>query len=236
MKSWTLAGLLVAAPVAALGAAPAAAQNWNATYEATQQGHRLGNPEADIRLIEFISYTCPHCASFERESEAELRYFYVHEGHASIEVRHIIRNIVDVAAALTTECGPAENFYGNHRAMLSTQDEWLGRARALSPAQLARWDAGDFGSRMRAIASDLDWYELMEPRGYSATQLDACLSDQSRADAIVATANANAREYGVQGTPSFAVNETLLAEVHGWPQLRLALTGMRQGAAEPIVD
>ena len=236
MKGWTLAGLLTAATFAALSASPAAAQNWNLTYETTGQGHRIGNPEADIQLIEFISYTCPHCAHFERDAEAELRYFYVHEGHASIEVRHVIRNIVDVAAALVTECGPQDNFFANHRAMLVTQDDWLARARSLSQAQLQRWDAGDFGSRMRAIASDLDWYELMEPRGYSQTQLDACLSNQAKADAIVAASAAGAQQYQVPGTPSFVVNDTLLEGAHSWPALQQALAAIRQGPTENIVE
>lgn len=229
MKGWTLAGLLMATPVAAILAAPAAAQNWNANYERTEQGHRIGNPDADIAIVEFASYTCPHCASFERDAEAELRYFYIHEGTASFELRHYLFNIVDVAAVLVTECGPEENFFGNHRAMLLAQPEWRATLHGLSQAQQQRYANPDFGSAMRAIASDLDWYALMEPRGYTRTQLDQCLGDRDRASAIVAEAEANAAEFGINSTPSFVVDGTVLEEVHNWPLLRQALAAIRQG-------
>ncbi|KLE35057.1 DsbA family protein [Aurantiacibacter luteus] len=231
MKTWLSAAL--AAALCGLAAAPAAAQNWNATYERTATGHRIGNPDADIQLIEYVSYTCPHCAHFEAESEAELRYVYVHEGQAGVEVRHLIRNIVDIAAALSAECGPEDAFYENHRMFLNTQDEWMGRGRALSQAQQARWAAGDWGSRMRAIASDLDFYEMMEPRGLSRSQLDACLTDQARAERIVEQSEANAAEFGVQGTPSFVLNGSLLDGVHSWPQLSQVLAATREMALAP---
>lgn len=218
----------------ALPGAPAAAQNWNAEYAQTERGHRIGNPEAPIQLIEFVSYTCPHCAHFERDAEAELRYFYIHEGHAAVEVRHVLRNMVDIAIALTTECGPSEDFFDNHRMFLVTHDQWMARGRALSDAQRARWESGSFPSRMRAIASDLDIYEMMEPRGLTRTQLDTCLSNQARAEALYASTQAGANEYGVQGTPSFVVNGNLLEGVHNWEALKSVLARLRESPGTVI--
>ncbi len=227
MKRLALAAIAALAP-SAFASAPATAQDWNAQYVATESGHRVGNPEAPLQLIEFISYTCPHCAHFEQEAEAELRYTYVREGHAAREVRPFIRNIVDIAATLVAECGPEENFFANHRVLLHSQDTWLTRAQELSPEQQARWNAGGIPQRLRAIASDLDFYELMEPQGYSVTELDACLSDQARAEAIVAASNANGEQFNVPGTPSFALNGTLLEGVHSWPALQQALSTTRE--------
>lgn len=229
MKRLALAAALAAL---ALPIAPALAQDWNAEYVATESGHRVGNPEAPLQLIEFISYTCPHCAHFEQEAEAELRYVYVHEGRAAREVRPFIRNIVDIAATLVAECGPEENFFANHRVLLHSQDTWLTRAQEMSPEQQARWNAGGIPQRLRAIASDLDFYELMEPQGYSVTELDACLSDQARAEAIVAASNASGQEFGVPGTPSFALNGALLPEVHSWSALQPILSAAREMPVE----
>lgn len=223
---------LAALAALALPAAPAAAQNWNAEYVETAQGHRVGNPDADLNIIEFVSYTCPHCANFEEVSEAELKYFYIHEGHATLEVRHLIRNVVDIAAALVTECGPDENFFGNHRIMLVEQDVWLPRAQNLTEAQQARWGRGTIPERMRAIADDLGWYELYEPRGYTVTQLDQCLSDVDRANALAAASSVNAQEFGVQGTPSFVLNGELLDGVHDWPALSQVLLAARETPLE----
>ncbi|MBH5322118.1 DsbA family protein [Aurantiacibacter sediminis] len=229
MTSWTLSGFaLVAASALAFTAAPGAAQHWNGTVEETAQGFRLGDPDAPLQLIEFVSYTCPHCAHFEEESEAELRYLYIHEGYAALEVRHLIRNIADVAAALVTECGETDQFFVNHRIMMHEQGNWLARARELAPSQQARWNSGTLASRMRAIASDLEFYEMMEPQGYTVAELDRCLSDEARADQIVAASGANAAEFNVQGTPSFVLNGTLLDGVHSWPQLSQVLLSERE--------
>lgn len=220
-----LAAALLAATVAA---APATAQNWNAEIEQTGQGYRLGNPDAPLQLVEFVSYTCPHCATFESEAEAELRYHYVHEGYAAVEVRHMIRNPVDLAAALLTECGDEAKFFDNHRAVLATQDDWIATAQGLSQAQMQRWSSGTLPSRMRAIASDLGFDDLMEGRGYSASEINACLSNEARALAVAETADANVAEYDVPGTPSFVLNGTLLDGVHSWDMLRPLLVSARQ--------
>ena len=73
-------GALVATALLATGAAPArkpaakpapTTANWAATVTITADGsHLLGNPRAATRVTEFVSYTCPHCAHFTKESDA----------------------------------------------------------------------------------------------------------------------------------------------------------------------
>ena len=216
MNKALIAGLLLAvAPVAALSA-----QNWDATYAATTGGHLLGNPEAGTKLIAFVSYSCPHCANFETQSEGPLRLAYVQPGRVSVEVRHVIRNPIDLAAALAAECGAESKFWANHRAILRDQPRWLGVASSASSAQQARWTAGTVGSRMRAIASDLDFYQIMEQRGYSATQLDQCLNSETEARRIAESARADNTRWSIPGTPSFAINGTLQDGVHSWSALQ----------------
>ena len=81
---------------------------------------------------------------------------------------------------------------------------------------------------MRAIASDLEFDDLMESRGYSPSEISACLGDDAQARAIADTAESNVAEYEVPGTPSFVLNDTLLEGVHGWEPLRAALVAARQ--------
>ena len=44
-------------------------QNWTTAVVERDNGHLLGNPEAKVKLVEFMSYTCSHCADFAREGE-----------------------------------------------------------------------------------------------------------------------------------------------------------------------
>ena len=101
------------------------------------------------------------------ESDAPLRATYIQSGRVSLEVRPFLRNILDVAATLAVECGPETRFWANHRAMLRGQDTWMQRAVSATPAQQQRWNTGPVGQRLRAVASDMGWYDLLAPRGYS---------------------------------------------------------------------
>ncbi len=216
MKKALIAGLLLAAaPLTAV-----VAQNWDATYAATTGGHLLGNPQASTKLITFVSYSCPHCASFETQSEGPLRLAYVQPGRVNVELRHVIRNSVDLAAALAAECGAESKFWGNHRAILRDQPRWLGVASSATAAQQARWASGTVGARMRAIAADLDFYEVMEPRGYTVAQLDQCLTNEAEARRIAETARDDNTRWSIPGTPSFAINGTLQDGVHSWNALQ----------------
>lgn len=228
LRNLAIAGALAALPFAtAAPITPALAQSgnggWNTTYATTEGGHRVGNPEAATRLITFVSYSCPHCATFEKESEAALRAGYIQNGKLSLEVRHVIRNPIDLAAALATECGTGNGFFARHRAMMAAQPGWLATLGKATEAQQQRWTSGTLAARMQAIAADLDFYELMEPRGASRAQLDRCLADEARANAIVEHAAADSERYAIPGTPSFVVNGKLLEGVHRWSGLKPAL-------------
>jgi protein-disulfide isomerase len=126
---------MAAAAVLVMGAAPAAAQrapNWNNTIVVTpQDGHLVGNPNAAVKLVEYVSYTCPHCAHFEMESDATLRLTFISTGKGSVEYRPFIRSSIDVAAALLARCGRIAKFRGNHYAIMRDQAKWF---HAPSPA------------------------------------------------------------------------------------------------------
>jgi len=223
-----IAGLLLAL----LPLNMAKAQNWDATYAATAEGgHRVGNPRAATRLITFISYTCPHCYDFEMASDGPLRISYVQAGRVNLEVRPMLRNPVDLALTLAAECGVEDKFFANHRAIVRAHPRFMAQVQLATAAQQARWSSGAVSARMRAIAADIDLYTIMEPRGYTRVQLDQCLSDEARAQAIATRSQGDWGRFNIQGTPSFAINGTLAADTYGWPALRTRLDAAVAAAA-----
>ena len=193
--------------------------NWNTVINEVDGGHVLGNPDAEARMVEFMSYTCSHCAEFTKTGESAIKLLYVPSGKVSYEVRHLIRDPVDLTAALAAQCGAPDKFFANHTALLMKYPDWMAKARSMTQAQMARWNFGSFAARSQAIASDLDFYEIMETRGYSRIQLDDCLKDETRARAIAAQSQADAAKYGLRGTPTFIMGgETL--DAHDWPRLQ----------------
>lgn len=183
----------------------------------TAEGGTLrGNPAAPNRLIEFVSYTCGHCAQFEVESDAPLQIGFVRTGKGAVEVRSFFRNPIDVTASLLANCGPVSKFYGNHAAILRGQSRWL---RAPTQAEIARWSNPDFATRMRAIASDLKLYAIMEARGYRRPELDRCLADKALAEKLANQTQAATETYNIPGTPAFVLNGRLVPG-HDWAALR----------------
>jgi protein-disulfide isomerase len=197
------------------------AANWNATVTRTpDDGYILGNPKAPLRLVAYISYTCPHCAEFEEQARAPLAIGMIGPGKGSLEIRPFLRNGLDVVASLLAECGPPSKFFGNTQVLLGKQREWLAPIDKLSDAQKARWDAPDFGTKMRAIAGDLGLYTLMEQRGYTRAELDRCLTDKALADRIAKHTQDAVDKDGINGTPGFLIDNKPLIATYNWEALK----------------
>jgi len=206
--------------------APAASPNWLATVTVTPEGsHILGNPKAPVRLTAWISYTCPHCAEFEKVSDAPLRLGYVAQGKVAYEIKHILRDPVDATVAQLVSCGPKERFFGNHSMFFRRQSAWIGTLANSSAAQRERWQTGDYAARRRAIASDFHFYEIMEQRGYRRTDVDRCLGDNALAERLAAQ-TAEAVRIGFQGTPSFSLGGVPLFGTYSWQELQPQLRGL----------
>ena len=217
VKAAALAGI-------ALFASAQANRNWPTVVAATADGaHRIGNPEAKVRLVEFVSYTCPHCAEFTREAHDRINLAYVTPGTVSLEVRHLIRDPVDLTAVMLVNCGPASKFALNHSTFMLQQAKWIAPLGNATAAQRARWTSGDGPSRRRAIANDFGFYKLMEGRGYGRAEVDRCLSDEAAATRFAEQSQKDWDRPGIDATPSFSINGVVMPGTHTWSALQQQL-------------
>lgn len=192
--------------------------NWQAVIEPTERGHLIGNPRADVRLIEFVSYTCSHCANFAVEGEPALDLVLLMPGEMSLEVRSVIRNALDLTVSLLVACGDTSRFKDRHRTFMTSQSQWLEKARQAPATQQAVWARADRNARMN-MAQSLDLDDMLTKRGQSIAEVNACLMDDDAARALMDNAKADATEFKVPGTPSFALDGKLLNGVHSWSAL-----------------
>jgi len=197
--------------------------NWASTITRTDRGHVIGNPAAPEKLIEFISYTCPHCAQFASRGEPPVEILLLQPGKMTLEVRPRLRNGLDITATLLANCGDPAGFKARHQALMLNQAIWLGKARAAPASQQQIWERADKAGRMNA-ASALGLTAMLAERGQSKAELDACVADDAAANQLIANNNADFDEFGVNGTPSFALDGKLLPEVHSWEALYQALS------------
>lgn len=196
---------------------------WQSTVSRTERGHVIGNPAASAKLIEFISYTCSHCADFAARGEPPLEIVLLAPGKMTVEVRPVIRNGLDITATLLANCGDPAGFKGRHQALMINQAIWLGKARAAPATQQQLWERADKAGRMNA-ASALGLTAMLAARGQSQAALNACVSDDAAAAKLLSHGEADFKEFGVNSTPSFALDGKLLADVHSWDTLYPALS------------
>lgn len=210
-----------AAPVAGT-AAPAGTQ-WTDKVEKTAEGgFRMGNPAAPIKLVEYGSRTCGHCAAFATTGMEPLKA-YIATGKVSFEFRDFLLNPIDLGAALLGQCaGPGPFFaimdqmYEQQATLLSNGpkegDPFLQQVEAMSPAQ-----------RTAALAEKFGFLAFVQQRGVPEAQARQCLADQGAIDALVKGNEAAAKEYTIPGTPAFILNGKLLDNTGTWPQVEAAL-------------
>ncbi|MEH6791563.1 thioredoxin domain-containing protein [Parasphingorhabdus sp.] len=214
---------------AAAMSAPASAQQTDWTKRVTMSpmgGHVLGNPLAKNRLVEYVSYTCNHCAAFEVASKTPLKSGFIAKGHVSTEVRNYVRDAVDFTAATLARCGGPTKFFGNHNALMASQGKWLNTVMAASPEVQKTWYEGEPNTRLKKIAADVGFYGIMAKRGFSKAQTNACLVDKKAQDQILAMTKYGTETVKITGTPSFTINDKLIAKVHSWPALQPVLAAL----------
>jgi protein-disulfide isomerase len=229
-----LALAVAIACAAAAGAAPlplaaaTRAQDWTKSVTVTPEGaFVLGNPKAKVRLVEYLSMTCSHCAHFTGEAMTPLTDKYVRSGQVSVEIRHAIRDSLDIAATLLVRCNGARQFFANEQAILAGQDAWVADAVAYDTANPGATAKLPINDALVTLAHSAGLDRIMAGRGVNAGRAKACLSNKAEQDRLAAMAKEAWATRQIQGTPAFLINGNLVEGVSSWatlePKLQEAL-------------
>jgi protein-disulfide isomerase len=229
MKGRFLLALATAVAIAApAGLAPTAAnaqaqRDWTRTVVATPEGgFRMGNPSARLRIVEFVSLTCPHCRNFAATGGPQI-IRRVRSGEASFELRSFVLNPFDAAAALVNRCASPQNYFALNDAILAEQPQWVARLETLSAEQARQIEALPDMQRLARLASIAGVDRIAARFGVTPQRARACLTDPAGLERL-ATMRAAASQLGVGGTPSFLVNGGLAEGVHDWAALEPLLS------------
>ena len=211
--------ILIALLLAPLLLAASSARDWTQTTTRLPSGaYLLGNPAARVKLVEYASYTCPHCAAFAGESGPVLHDRWVRDGSVSLELRNFIRDSADLAAAIVARCtGP--KFFTTSYAIFARQNVWLNRAADFQQNNQTRLNMYPPLARLRALADGAGLTDIGRAEGLTDARLAACFADQAAIDRIVAMTGAAT---DVAGTPTFLVDGRHL-DGFTWDKLEPAL-------------
>lgn len=191
-------------PVAAV-AAPAG-QAWSDVAAFTPEGGVLqGNPNAPIKLVEYASHTCGHCAEFAEAASEPLRTRYVDTGKVSYELRNQIHDPIDLTFAVLARCAGPEAFHALAEQGWSNLQPMFDAVNANSAAMEAAMQAQG-AARFDGIAQGAGLYDFFAQRGISRDQARTCLAKTDTATQIAANSDTQSNELNVTGTPTFFIN------------------------------
>ena len=146
----------------------------------------LGNPDADVTVIEYASFTCPHCARFHEGPYKDLKADYIDTGKINFVYREVYFDRFGLWAGMLARCGGEERYFGLVDLLYETQRDWAS------------------GGDPSVVADNLR--RLGRTAGLSDEQVNACLEDAAMAQAMVAVYQENATADGIDSTPSFVIN------------------------------
>ena len=194
--------------------------DWSTIVGKTPEGgFVMGNPNAKVKLVEFGSLTCPHCAEFEHQGAKPLIDNYVKKGLVSWEFRNFVRDPFDMTATLLSRCSGEAAFFGLTRNLFADQRDWVGKLQAADPATLQSLQNMPPAQQFNTIAdlSGLKQYASM--RGVPRAKADQCLGNEAEINQLVQMNSDAATTYNIPGTPSFLINGNLVDQAATWEAL-----------------
>ena len=217
------AGAATKAPVKkAVAAKRAPAKvNWINVVAATPEGGmRMGNPNAKVKLIEYGSRTCPHCALFDKEGLPALKTGPIAAGKLSYEFRDFpVHGALDLGPILLGRCVSPGQFFPLLDAMFAGQQALLAKAEA-TETKLKTMTNPSPNQIATIVANDLGYVALATRRGMAPARAKACLADRVALNRAVAMTDTAEKQYGVSGTPTFIINGTKADNVYDWANLQ----------------
>jgi protein-disulfide isomerase len=166
---------------------PAGAQETPEIQEMT-----LGEPDAPVTVVEYASFTCPHCRTFHSEVFDELKANYIDTGKVRFIYREVYFDRYGLWAGLLARCGGEERYFALADLIYEEQSDWI------------QDDAAATAEALRRIG---------RKTGFEDEQVEACLQDADKAQALVALYQQNAEADGIRSTPSFVIDGRLYSNM-----------------------
>jgi protein-disulfide isomerase len=197
-----------------------AGQSWSTQVRATRDGFVMGNPNAPIKLVEYASPTCSHCAEFSTTSHSELASQYIDSGRVSLELRPFMLNPMDLVISTIADCGGTARFFPLMENVYATQPELI---TGIQGADQAAAQAAIQSRNFSGFANAMGISRFFAARGMAAADIDRCLADPAKVVRWQESTERNGREFEITGTPTFLLNGSVLQGVGTWEGVRDAL-------------
>lgn len=146
----------------------------------------LGDPNAPITILAFESMTCPHCATFHRNTLPQLKKAYIDTGKAKLVYIDFPLDGRARLASMLARCTGNDRFFPVIELLYASQQQWATRPGVQElMGELGR--IGRFG-------------------GLNEAQFQNCMNNRALHDGIVSRQAEADKKYQIRSTPTFVIN------------------------------
>jgi protein-disulfide isomerase len=142
-----------------------------------------GPADAKVTIIEYASLTCPHCATFHRDTYPALKSRYIDTGKVRYVLREFPLDPLATAGFMLARCDGEQKYYAIVDMLFQQQRAWTSTDKPLDALR-----------------------QMMRQAGFSQEKFDSCLKDQKLYDAVNAVKNRGMETFKVDSTPTFFIN------------------------------
>lgn len=172
----------------------------NKFLEILKDDHVLGERNAKVRIIEYASMSCPHCAEFYTNGFENLQD-YIDSGEVAFIYRDFPLNGPALAGAVAAKCyyNKVKQDYKYHnfvKNLFKHQEKW-----AFTP---------DFIEKLKEISSI---------QGVSNEELTKCFENKEMQKNIVTITKEASASLNIKSTPTFIINGEIVGGYKGWDTL-----------------
>ena len=152
-------------------------------------GMTLGNPNAPVKIVEYASFTCPHCATFHLDVLPNIKKKYLDKGLVHLEYREVYFDGPGLWAGLLARCKGNEKYFPMIDLIFKNQEDWA---------------KGNIDNIKDGLLS------MGRQAGLTDEESLACLEDDNLAEELVVLFQENAKRDNISSTPSFLINGQLV--------------------------
>jgi protein-disulfide isomerase len=142
----------------------------------------LGNKDAKVTIVEYMSMTCPACRNFHTTVFPEFKKKYIETGKVHFIMREFPLDQLAVAASMLARCSGPERAIPFISVLFKTQPQW--RTRNPVPKLM----------------------EISKQAGITQAKFEKCLGDEKLLQKLVNHRDKADKEFGIDATPSFFIN------------------------------
>jgi protein-disulfide isomerase len=171
-------------PAAAAPTIPASEKSSDPAVEAMMGVRKLGSDSAPIKVVEYSSLTCGHCAAFHKDNFPVIKTKYIDTGKVQFIFKEFPLNKPALDASKVLRCMPEDKFVAFQGLLFSEQEKWAYQPDYLSPLK-----------------------QNAKLAGLSEEKIESCLNNKDLENRIIGDMKAGTAKFKIESTPTFIIND-----------------------------